>query len=644
MRIRWTLPRRLVGDSREGRLPPVWTFALCFVTVAGFLLPLGAFGGSSASYVTKIIPSTTPISRILPDSPTLRPAVVANSSSPNGSWVHLRPLTAQPPQGRAYPAVAYDAGGSGAVMFGGCGTPVCPLNDTWSFSAGSWTNLTPTMSTSPPARWGAVSLFDSADGFVLLFGGRNSTALLGDTWEFHAGVWGPAPDLKGIAPSPRAFASVAADPKTGGVLLFGGVTPSGTSLGDTWLFSGGHWKDLTSSLTTSPPPRHSAAFATDPTRSSAILFGGSGDCGGFCGDTWSFSNGQWSNISAQFQGTPPGRSQGALVYDPDLQSLILFGGDTQVALNDTWAYSSARWSNLTATVAQAPGPRFGFGAAFDASDSFVLIVGGSTDHRTFNGTWAFLAPISLSATPSPAEVRPGAVVNFTSTVHGGLLPYTVTWSFGDGSASVAGLTVEHAYPTAGVYRVSAVAQDSRGSQVTTSFQVLVTGQPLSVHLTSTPGSVPLGSAVTFDAIAGGGIPPYSYSWQGLPTGCTGSSAAILTCAPRAEGHYSVSVTITDAIGNMATTSLSVSVTIPSKGSGLATSQAPASGRLPSLLWVLVPPLAGATILAAVSAAWVYRGRGTAYWQGTPRPDCYTPPEWSETPDEFSPPPTPPGPV
>src|SRR5213080_2723791 len=54
---------------------------------------------------------------------------------------------------------------------------------------GSWTNIT--SSSGPSPRFGASMAYDPADGYVVLFGGLNSSAagltFLGDTWKFSGG-------------------------------------------------------------------------------------------------------------------------------------------------------------------------------------------------------------------------------------------------------------------------------------------------------------------------------------------------------------------------------------------------------------------------------------------------------------------------
>ncbi len=73
--------------------------------------------------------------------------------------------------------MAYDATDGYVVLFGGClGTSggCAPISDqTWVYQGGVWANLTE-FQPHPTARYAAGITFDSADGYVLLYGGQGS--------------------------------------------------------------------------------------------------------------------------------------------------------------------------------------------------------------------------------------------------------------------------------------------------------------------------------------------------------------------------------------------------------------------------------------------------------------------------------------
>jgi len=99
-------------------------------------------------------------------------------------WTLRTPATTTPP---AYADVAmtYDAGRGKIVFFGGAATQLGQrTQDTWEWDGTDWTKLTPTLATSPSARWVAMLTYDEARGRVVMFGGMDNFALFpNDTWE-----------------------------------------------------------------------------------------------------------------------------------------------------------------------------------------------------------------------------------------------------------------------------------------------------------------------------------------------------------------------------------------------------------------------------------------------------------------------------
>ncbi|MCI4345603.1 MAG: hypothetical protein L3K07_02450, partial [Thermoplasmata archaeon] len=173
-----------------------------------------------------------------------------------GKWTQATTIIA--PNARDLPGLAYDAADGYVLMFGGLGyggnaTEEVTLNDSWAFSAGSWTLLSYAGCThcgpAPSGREGPAMVYDPWDGYVLLFGGQNlSTPISGtstevsDTWTYSAGVWTNI-TLTAGSPAARVAPSVAYDGLDGYVLMFGG-TSSSVSLSETWSFVGGTWTQL----------------------------------------------------------------------------------------------------------------------------------------------------------------------------------------------------------------------------------------------------------------------------------------------------------------------------------------------------------------------------------------------------------------
>ncbi len=143
---------------------------------------------------------------------------------------------------------------------------------------------------------------------------------------------------------------------------------------------------------TAPPGRHDASLAVDPVSGRIFMFGGR-DRETCLNDLWTFepAAGDWKEVAAQ--GGPSPRSGAGLAFDPDGRRLILIGGYCHDGLgqtrfeNDLWFYSEeAGWSREF--VKGGPGARAWH--AVTTSHGRLLMFGGAAskplNHR--NDLWA----------------------------------------------------------------------------------------------------------------------------------------------------------------------------------------------------------------------------------------------------------------
>ena len=292
-------------------------------------------------------------------------ATSSNCSASAQTWTYLRgnwtQLTAPvEPRARSSDLVAYDAADGYVLLFGGVDCAGNFLNDTWAFHAGYWTNIT--SSVAPPAREASSMTYDPADRAVLLFGGDGPT---GNTSEQYG------------------------------------------RFNDTWEFSAGHWRML--ATPTSPVSRDLQALAFDASDQYAVLFGGEGGGhttpygSGCClirGDTWVFQGGTWRNVTTYVH--PTVRVLPVMAYDPTVSALVLFGGVSGGLLptveNDTWEFAGGTWNHVT--VGSAPSPREAPALTFDSADGYLLLYGGANISGFLNDTWAFTPPPSSGASAS----------------------------------------------------------------------------------------------------------------------------------------------------------------------------------------------------------------------------------------------------
>lgn len=270
-------------------------------------------------------------------------------------------------------------------------------NQTWEFVGGTpdWSNISPASVIDPagplpPRSGGAMSTFDGTN--VLLFGGNTQSAkgLLGDSWEFSAGVW--SVQSPAVSPSARFDAGMAYVSGTGAV-LFGGATTAETPLNDTWIFTGGNWSQLSLANGASPAARFGHAMAS--TGSTIVMFGGSlgGNQLGF--DTWSFASSTWTQLAPAVGTSPEARTGAAMVYDGYAGLFVMFGGvnSAGVLLDETWTFNTAGavWTQVSVANGAGPSARVGAQMVFDAVSDRTVLFGGvsATTMEADNQTWSF---------------------------------------------------------------------------------------------------------------------------------------------------------------------------------------------------------------------------------------------------------------
>jgi N-acetylneuraminic acid mutarotase len=267
-------------------------------------------------------------------------------------WNELDPSGAVLPP-REYESVAYDPITRRVIMFGGLtGANNC-LNETWAYDpyADAWTNLHPAGALPAARAWGTM-VCDPDTGKLIMFGGMTGgfkgrlvpRGQLSETWAYDpaANTWTQL-EPAGAIPAARFGHSMAYDPSTHKVILFGGAS-SAARFNDTWAYdpSANTWTELDPAGAL-PSARGGHSMAYDPTSERLIMFGGGVSETELFNDTWAYDPvaNSWTELKPS--GTvPPPRALPSITYDPNTRRLIMFGGadDTGVLLNDTWALTS----------------------------------------------------------------------------------------------------------------------------------------------------------------------------------------------------------------------------------------------------------------------------------------------------------------
>jgi hypothetical protein len=176
---------------------------------------------------------------------------------------------------------------------------------------------------------------------------------------------------------------VAYDSSTSNTVLFGGESISSGIVGDTWLWSNGNWTQVFP--TTSPLPRWEHAIAYDSAQGQALMFGGLSATGTYLGDTWAWDGTNWTLKSSS---GPTPRIGSALVYDALHSQIVLFGGfDANGFTNDTWVWSwvTNAWSE--ASPANSPSARTLHKIAYDVAHQQAVLFGGTDNNTQLADTW-----------------------------------------------------------------------------------------------------------------------------------------------------------------------------------------------------------------------------------------------------------------
>jgi hypothetical protein len=203
--------------------------------------------------------------------------------------------------------------------------------------------------TSAGARDHHSMVFDAARGNTIMFGGglfpRRPGAWPTDTWTWDGNAWKRAAT---DGPIGRAVTSLVYDSRRKQVVMFGGVgAPEGAertqrSFGETWVWEGSTWRQVSSE---GPEPRNRHAMAFDARAGVALLYGGSVGQRQFA-DMWQWDGQRWSEIRLTGE-TPGPRELHSMVYDAARDRTILYGGNSKGrVLDDTWEWDGTRWRHV----------------------------------------------------------------------------------------------------------------------------------------------------------------------------------------------------------------------------------------------------------------------------------------------------------
>lgn len=481
-------------------------------------------------------------------------------------WLQLTKSISSAPPARYVGVMAYDPGDHEVILFGGFdGTWV--RGDTWAYANQQWRDLTGLLNNAPPARYVASMTYDAKDGYLLLFGGYNATTspnpvvFFNDTWKFDHGAWNPLTPTR--SPPARWRESMAYDAADGYVVMFGGTTdaaaPSPNVLNDTWKFVGGNWTDLSKNVTGSPPGRYRATMVYDPTDAYCVLFGGStvsSTSGGVDNATWTYHNLVWKPLKPN--PAPSARAYYSFVWDSAAGYAVLFGGTNEATTyshfsNDTWKFLAGSWLNLSGGLTKVPSVRYGHMAAFDGLDQYELQYGGQTASGTtvqyLADTWSYGPSVISSARVSRARFDLHQNTTFNVSAIATVSTLILNYTGLPTGCLNANTPFLNCTPTqTGGFNVTVWVNASSGGTSSSNVSLVVRADPNVTSYLASPATVTNGTTFHLLVSVANGSGSDRYRFVGLPSGCTSANTSNLSCTPRQTGLFPVEVQAVDAAG------------------------------------------------------------------------------------------------
>ena len=245
--------------------------------------------------------------------------------------------------------MVYDTESDRVILFGGVNASFAGERTTWAydFNTDTWTKQAP----GPAARQAPRMAYDAESDRVILFGGEADTGgrpVLKDTWayDFNTDSW---TEMKpSISPPAQFFHTMTYDAESDRVLMWKGGSDNSVWAYD---FNTNTWMD---NETVERPSKGVCGWlAYDSESDRSILFGGGGWEGSNTTDeTWAYdyNTNTWTKMEPS---EVPGKLTGhAMVYNPTLDLVVLFGGRAGSGTRhtaETWTYdlNSDTWTNVT---------------------------------------------------------------------------------------------------------------------------------------------------------------------------------------------------------------------------------------------------------------------------------------------------------
>jgi hypothetical protein len=189
--------------------------------------------------------------------------------------------------------------------------------------------------------------------------------------------------------------------------------------------------------------------------------------------------------------------------------------------------------------------------------------GNQVPSSTQDGYFSNMPPLSASISPYSTSIQLGQNVNFTSTVSGGVPPYSYQWYSNGTIVSGANSNSWDFTPTAtGSDSVYLNVTDNVGNTTDSNNAYVTVTQPppLAASISSSSTTMYVGQTENLSSTVGGGVPPYSYQWLLNGSLILNATLANYTFSPTSSGLYLFSMSVTDYYGNTSQSN-TVSITV-----------------------------------------------------------------------------------
>ena len=222
----------------------------------------------------------------------------------------------------------------------------------------------------PAVGLGAIAIVVAGVGLAIAAAQHPRTALIPPPSSTGSPSLSPIPTPPAAGPITGLGPSVADDPATHRVVLFGGV--DGTN--KTWLWDGRHWTSTTPR--SSPPNRFGAAAAYDPATHLVMLYGGASPIVGQAvqefNDTWAWNGITWRRLDSGGANGPFVGRGAQMAWDDSRGKMILVTSAGTLTDAETWTWEGTSWRHQTKGDLAAI--VFGAVLAYDPESHGVVLV------------------------------------------------------------------------------------------------------------------------------------------------------------------------------------------------------------------------------------------------------------------------------